>query len=140
MANDRDDELNQGADTRKDAEFSTEDFSLDDIMEEFKDQRPPRRTLSDDTIPFPIIPKSALKTPPGRKPGRVVDFPTGKLPPLPPQPPKQEPGPGPELLEEVQPEEKAEKVVDFPREGPEADMVKTCGSRSRYPGPSCPLG
>ena len=113
MANDWDDELNQGTDGGQE-----QDFSLDDIMEEFKDKTPPRRVLSDDTIPFPIIPKSALKTPPGRKPGRVVDFPTGKLPHLPPQPSKPEPDPGPELLEEVQPEE-PEKVVDFPREDPE---------------------
>ena len=119
MAKDRDDQLNQGTD----GGGENTDFSLEEILAEFG-EKPRRKSFSDDTIPFPIIPKSARAAPAGRKPGRVVVFPTGGAASAPAPPATEDPALGPELLEEVQPAPKAgrksadKKIVEFPGEEP----------------------
>ena len=71
MAKDRDDELNQGT---PDA-GEEQEFTLEEILEEFREKPAPKPRVTGDTIPFPIIPKSARTAPPRGKPGRVVNFP-----------------------------------------------------------------
>ena len=73
MAKDRDDELNKGT-------SGGEEFSLEEILAEFGGA--PRRSGGkdkEDTIPFPIVPKSPgshSARPAGGS--RVVDFPSGR--------------------------------------------------------------
>ena len=131
MPKDRDDELNKGT--------SGDGFSLEEIMAEFGSGRKEKKPQwAEDTIPFPVVPKSAWKSAPRTGPGKVVSFPGGQTeqsskaeqPPKAAQPvrkpapapkreappPKKEPDPPP-------PEEPEEsKVVEFPgEEGPASD-------------------
>lgn len=115
MAKDRDDELNQGT---PDA-GEEQEFTLEEILEEFREKPAPKPRVTGDTIPFPIIPKSARTAPPRGKPGRVVNFPKAsragleqpgdaKAPEEPRQKPPSFAAPPPE-----------EKIVAFPGEEPE---------------------
>ena len=115
MAKDRDDELNKGTSGR-------EEFSLEEILAEFGGA--PRRSGGkdkEDTIPFPIVPKSPgshSARPAGGS--RVVDFPSGRGEAPAGRRPQPERRPAPPPPPPSEPEE--EKVVDFPgEEGPADD-------------------
>ena len=69
MAKDRDDELNTDLP-------DGEEFSLESILAEFGSGNS-RKTVKEDTIPFPIVPKRGGGRPvPGG--GRVAEFPGGR--------------------------------------------------------------
>ena len=115
MAKDRDDELNKGT-------SGGEEFSLEEILAEFGGA--PRRSGGkdkEDTIPFPIVPKSPgshSARPTGGS--RVVDFPSGRGEAPADRRPQPERRPAPPPPPPSEPEE--EKVVDFPgEEGPADD-------------------
>lgn len=115
MAKDRDDELNKGT-------SGGEEFSLEEILAEFGGA--PRRSGGkdkEDTIPFPIVPKSPgshSARPAGGS--RVVDFPSGRSQRSADRRPPPERRPAPPPPPPSEPEE--EKVVDFPgEEGPADD-------------------
>lgn len=115
MAKDRDDELNKGT-------SGGEEFSLEEILAEFGGA--PRRSGGkdkEDTIPFPIVPKSPgshSARPAGGS--RVVDFPSGRGEAPAGRRPPPERRPAPPSPPPPEPEE--EKVVDFPgEEGPADD-------------------
>ena len=115
MAKDRDDELNKGT-------SGGEEFSLEEILAEFGGA--PRRSGGkdkEDTIPFPIVPKSPGShsvRPAGGS--RVVDFPSGRSQRSADRRPPPERRPAPPPPPPPEPEE--EKVVDFPgEEGPADD-------------------
>ena len=115
MAKDRDDELNKGT-------SGGEEFSLEEILAEFGGA--PRRSGGkdkEDTIPFPIVPKSPgshSARPAGGS--RVVDFPSGRSQRSADRRPPPERRPAPPPPPPPEPEE--EKVVDFPgEEGPADD-------------------
>ena len=115
MAKDRDDELNRGVP-------GGEEFSLESILAEFG-SGPKRKKEKEDTIPFPIVPKTSSARNSRVRPGggRVVNFPGGGVqdglpverqaaPQRPPEP------------EEPPVQEEEEKVLDFPgEEGPATD-------------------
>ena len=117
MANDRDDELNTGVP-------GGEEFSLESILAEFGGgEKEKKKKVSDDTIPFPVIPKSQRTSTGTGKPGRVLTFPergpddTEPVRQITP-PPEQEPDPPPqERPAKGKREAPAEKkVLDFPEE------------------------
>ncbi len=123
MAKDRDDELNKDAP-------GGEEFSLEEILAEFGGGSARGKRDKEDTVPFPIVPKSRPAQPqrPQTGGGRVVAFPSGKggdkakTPPVERQAPPQRPA-EPEAEPSRTEAPKAErKVVDFPgEEGPAAD-------------------
>ena len=115
MAKDRDEELNK-------EKPGGEEFSLEEILAEFGSGSTRRARDREDTVPFPIVPKSRpAQSAPAKGGGRVVAFPSskggegGKTAPVERQAPPQRPA-------EPKPEAKAEppraesKVVDFPGE------------------------
>ena len=126
MAKDQDDELNTGVP-------GGEEFSLESILAEFggegggSGKTEKKKKVTEDTIPFPMIPKSQRTSPPTGKPGRLLTFPERGAddtepvreivpPPAPPpeqeeQPPQQE---RPTRGKREAPAEK--KVLDFPEE------------------------
>ena len=128
MANDRDDELNKD-------EPGGEEFSLEEILAEFGGGSARKKRDKEDTVPFPIVPKSRTAQPNRTKGGgRVVSFPSGKggekakepARPKPDQPPVERQA-APQRPPEPEPPKEPEdgdrnKVVDFPgEEGPAAD-------------------
>ncbi len=115
MPKDRDDKHNSGT-------SGGEEFSLEEILAEFGGA--PRRSGGkdkEDTIPFPIVPKSPgshSARPTGGS--RVVDFPSGRSQRSAGRRPPPERRPAPPPPPPSEPEE--EKVVDFPgEEGPADD-------------------
>ena len=115
MPKDRDDKHNSGT-------SGGEEFSLEEILAEFGGA--PRRSGGkdkEDTIPFPIVPKSPgshSARPAGGS--RVVDFPSGRSQRSADRRPPPERRPAPPPPPPPEPEE--EKVVDFPgEEGPADD-------------------
>ena len=74
MAKDQDDELNTGVP-------GGEEFSLESILAEFggegggSGKTEKKKKVTEDTIPFPVIPKSQRTSPPIGKPGRLLTFP-----------------------------------------------------------------
>ena len=74
MAKDQDDELNTGVP-------GGEEFSLESILAEFggegggSGKTEKKKKVTEDTIPFPMIPKSQRTSPPTGKPGRLLTFP-----------------------------------------------------------------
>ena len=120
MAKDRDDELNTDLP-------DGEEFSLESILAEFGSGNS-RKTVKEDTIPFPIVPKRGGGRPvPGG--GRVVEFPGSRQaeppefrPDGPPVERQAAPTRQEEPEEEEQPPRRDEKVLEFPgEEGPAAD-------------------
>ena len=120
MAKDRDDELNTDLP-------DGEEFSLESILAEFGSGNS-RKTVKEDTIPFPIVPKRGGGRPvPGG--GRVVEFPGSRRaeppefrPDGPPVERQAAPTRQEEPEEEEQPPRRDEKVLEFPgEEGPAAD-------------------
>ena len=125
MAKDRDDELNQDLP-------GGDEFSLESILAEFGGGQKKKKPDEEDTIPFPVVPKSQRPSSPSKKPGRVLTFPDGgqeqtqkepkaaatRQPPVEKAPlPKQEPPPRkPSKAPPVE-----DNVLDFPEEaaGPE---------------------
>lgn len=125
MAKDRDDELNQDLP-------GGDEFSLESILAEFGGGQKKKKPDEEDTIPFPVVPKSQRPSSPSKKPGRVLTFPDGgqeqaqkepkaaatRQPPVEKAPPpKQEPPP--RKPSKAPPAE--DNVLDFPEEaaGPE---------------------
>ena len=125
MAKDRDDELNQDLP-------GGDEFSLESILAEFGGGQKKKKPDEEDTIPFPVVPKSQRPSSPSKKPGRVLTFPDGgqeqaqkepkaaatRQPPVEKSPPpKQEPPP--RKPSKAPPAE--DNVLDFPEEaaGPE---------------------
>ena len=123
MAKDRDDELNEDLP-------GGDEFSLESILAEFGGGQ--KKPDEEDTIPFPVVPKSQRPSSPSKKPGRVLTFPDGgqeqaqkepkaaatRQPPVEKAPPpKQEPPP--RKPSKAPPAE--DNVLDFPEEaaGPE---------------------
>lgn len=70
MAKDRDDELNQDLP-------GGDEFSLESILAEFGGGQKKKKPDEEDTIPFPVVPKSQRPSSPSKKPGRVLTFPDG---------------------------------------------------------------
>ena len=125
MAKDRDDELNEDLP-------GGDEFSLESILAEFGGGQKKKKPDEEDTIPFPVVPKSQRPSSPSKKPGRVLTFPDGgqeqaqkepkaaatRQPPVEKAPPpKQEPPP--RKPSKAPPAE--DNVLDFPEEaaGPE---------------------
>ena len=125
MAKDRDDELNEDLP-------GGDEFSLESILAEFGGGQKKKKPDEEDTIPFPVVPKSQRPSSPSKKPGRVLTFPDGgqeqtqkepkaaatRQPPVEKAPPpKQEPTP--QKPSKAPPVE--DNVLDFPEEaaGPE---------------------
>ena len=125
MAKDRDDELNEDLP-------GGDEFSLESILAEFGGGQKKKKPDEEDTIPFPVVPKSQRPSSPSKKPGRVLTFPDGgqeqaqkepkaaatRQPPVEKSPPpKQEPPP--RKPSKAPPAE--DNVLDFPEEaaGPE---------------------
>ena len=125
MPKDRDDELNEDLP-------GGDEFSLESILAEFGGGQKKKKPDEEDTIPFPVVPKSQRPSSPSKKPGRVLTFPDGgqeqtqkepkaaatRQPPVEKAPlPKQEPPPRkPSKAPPVE-----DNVLDFPEEaaGPE---------------------
>ena len=110
MAKDWDDQLNTG-------QSDGEEFSLEAILAEFGSQKP-KKKVEEDTIPFPVVPKSQKKAAAPRKPGRVLSFPEGgRNAPAqsgPSAPPRQKP-----LVERAPaPPQQTEPAVPIPPEPP----------------------
>ncbi|OUO11856.1 hypothetical protein B5F94_13175, partial [Flavonifractor sp. An4] len=70
MAKDRDDELNEDLP-------GGDEFSLESILAEFGGGQKKKKPDEEDTIPFPVVPKSQRPSSPSKKPGRVLTFPDG---------------------------------------------------------------
>ena len=116
MAKDRDNELNQDLP-------GGDEFSLESILAEFGGGRKQKKA-EEDTIPFPVVPKSQRSASPAKQPGRVLTFPDGgqdqaqkkpsrpavtRQPPVEKEPaPRQAPPP-------------ADNVLDFPEEAAGAE-------------------
>ena len=125
MAKDRDDELNQDLP-------GGDEFSLESILAEFGGGQKKKKPDEEDTIPFPVVPKSQRPSSPSKKPGRVLTFPDGgqeqaqkepkaaatRQPPVEKAPPPK-PEPTPQKPSKAPPVE--DNVLDFPEEaaGPE---------------------
>ena len=126
MAKDQDDELNTGVP-------GGEEFSLESILAEFggegggSGKTEKKKKVTEDTIPFPMLPKSQRTAPPTGKPGRLLTFPergaddtepVREIVPPPAPPPEQEEDPPqqerPTRGKREAPAEK--KVLDFPEE------------------------
>ena len=123
MAKDRDDELNEDLP-------GGDEFSLESILAEFGGGQ--KKPDEEDTIPFPVVPKSQRPSSPSKKPGRVLTFPDGgqeqaqkepkaaatRQPPVEKAPPPK-PEPTPQKPSKAPPVE--DNVLDFPEEaaGPE---------------------
>ena len=129
MAKDRDDELNQDLP-------GGDEFSLESILAEFGGGQKKKKRDEEDTIPFPVVPKSQRPSSPSKKPGRVLTFPDGgqeqaqkepraaatRQPPVEKAaPPK--PEPTPQKPSKAPPAE--DNVLDFPEEaaGPEESAL-----------------
>ena len=125
MAKDRDDELNEDLP-------GGDEFSLESILAEFGGGQKKKKPDEEDTIPFPVVPKSQRPSSPSKKPGRVLTFPDGgqeqtqkepkaaatRQPPVEKSPPPK-PEPTPQKPSKAPPVE--DNVLDFPEEaaGPE---------------------
>ena len=125
MAKDRDDELNEDLP-------GGDEFSLESILAEFGGGQKKKKPDEEDTIPFPVVPKSQRPSSPSKKPGRVLTFPDGgqeqtqkepkaaatRQPPVEKAPPPK-PEPTPQKPSKAPPVE--DNVLDFPEEaaGPE---------------------
>ena len=124
MAKDRDDELNEDLP-------GGDEFSLESILAEFGGGQKKKKPDEEDTIPFPVVPKSQRPSSPSKKPGRVLTFPDGgqeqtqkepkaatRQPPVKKAPPPK-PEPTPQKPSKAPPVE--DNVLDFPEEaaGPE---------------------
>lgn len=125
MAKDRDDELNEDLP-------GGDEFSLESILAEFGGGQKKKKPDEEDTIPFPVVPKSQRPSSPSKKPGRVLTFPDGgqeqaqkepkaaatRQPPVENAPPPK-PEPTPQKPSKAPPVE--DNVLDFPEEaaGPE---------------------
>ena len=70
MAKDRDDELNEDLP-------GGDEFSLESILAEFGGGQKKKKPDEEDTIPFPVVPKSQRPSSPSKKLGRVLTFPDG---------------------------------------------------------------
>ena len=125
MAKDRDDELNEDLP-------GGDEFSLESILAEYGGGQKKKKPDEEDTIPFPVVPKSQRPSSPSKKPGRVLTFPDGgqeqaqkepkaaatRQPPVEKAPPPK-PEPTPQKPSKAPPVE--DNVLDFPEEaaGPE---------------------
>lgn len=125
MAKDRDDELNEDLP-------GGDEFSLESILAEFGGGQKKKKPDEEDTIPFPVVPKSQRPSSPSKKLGRVLTFPDGgqeqaqkepkaaatRQPPVEKAPPPK-PEPTPQKPSKAPPVE--DNVLDFPEEaaGPE---------------------
>ena len=125
MAKDRDDELNEDLP-------GGDEFSLESILAEFGGGQKKKKPDEEDTIPFPVVPKSQRPSSPSKKPGRVLTFPDGgqeqaqkepkaaatRQPPVEKAPPPKQESP-PRKPSKAPPVE--DNVLDFPEEaaGPE---------------------